>query len=496
MLGSPATETGPGGWIDMTAKDRREEFPVLVVDLDGTLIRSDSLYESFWAGMADDWRTVFTALAGLARGRAALKRRLASGGRFDAAHLPYNEAVLDYVRNWRAAGGRTALVTAADEGLARKVADHLQLFDEIHGSDGRTNLKGETKARLLRERYGPGAYAYIGDSRSDLPAWRDAAMAITVDAPARLRRQVAAQTRESEHLGTRTGSMAACLEALRPHQWLKNVLVLVPVLAAHAFDGQRLLQAALAFVAFSLVASSGYLLNDLTDLRADRAHPRKSRRPLASGRVPIACATAMVPLLLLGGVGIAALAGWALAGVVAGYFALTTTYSTLLKRHAVADIGTLAALYTLRIIGGGMATELGVSVWLLAFSMFFFFSLAALKRQAELVDMARRGVNSARRRAYTVDDLPLVGQMTVASGYISVLVLALYLNAPPVQKLYSAPWLLWGICLVVMYWISRVALITHRGGMLDDPVAFAIRDRTSHACVLLVGLFMLGASFL
>ena len=150
----------------------------------------------------------------------------------------------------------------------------------------------------------------------------------------------------------------------------------------------------------------------------------------------------------------------------------------------------------MRILAGGLATGLLPSVWLLAFSMFFFVALAAIKRQAELVDMFGRGRPATERRGYTVDDLPLVAQVAVASGYVSVLVLALYLNAPAVQQLYGAPWLLWGICLVLLYWVTRIALITSRGGMHDDPIVFALRDRTSLLCLALMVGFVTGAALL
>ena len=295
-----------------------------------------------------------------------------------------------------------------------------------------------------------------------------------------------------EHLAT--GTAQGYLAALRPHQWLKNLLVFVPVIAAHATAPAILMQAALAFAAFCLVSSAGYVFNDLMDLRADRMHPRKAQRPLASGRLPIAHGTAMVPLLLLAGLGLAGFGGMALLAMIAGYFALTVTYSLCLKRIAVADICTLAGLYTMRILAGGMATGLLPSVWLLAFSMFFFVAMAAIKRQAELVDLFGRGLPATERRGYTVEDLPLVRQVAIASGYVSVLVLALYLDAPAVQELYDAPWLLWGLCLVLLYWITRVALITSRGGMHDDPVVFALRDRTSLLCLVLMGGFVAAAA--
>jgi 4-hydroxybenzoate polyprenyltransferase/phosphoserine phosphatase len=480
--------------MTMTAKDRRDDTPLLVVDLDGTLIRSDTLYECFWAALSDSWRAIPSALRGLAGGRAALKRTLAGLARLEVETLPYNDAVLDYIRDWRAAGGRAVLVTAADQSIADKVAAHLELFDEAHGSDGEVNLKGARKAEMIRERVGAGGYSYIGDSTADLPVWAHARTAVTMDAPARLRRRLAAAAPDSEHL--ESGVAPAYLAALRPHQWLKNILVFVPVIAAHAADAAVLLKALLAFAAFSLVSSSGYVFNDLMDLRADRAHPRKAHRPLAAGRVPLAHGTLMVPALLAAGLGLAAFGGTLLLAVIAGYFVLTTVYSLCLKQVAVADICTLAGLYTMRILAGGLATDLVPSVWLLAFSIFFFVALAAIKRQAELVDLVRRGVPSARRRGYNVDDLPLVAQMSLASGYVAVMVLTLYLNSPSVQELYTTPWLLWGICLVLLYWITRIALITSRGQMDDDPIVFAMRDRTSLACVLIMAGLAAGAALL
>lgn len=479
----------------MTPKDSRDDIPLLVVDLDGTLIRSDTLFECFWAALSQSWGAIPVALGALGRGRAALKHALAALGPPDAAYLPYNEVVLDHIRDWRARGGRAVLVTAADQAVADSIAAYLGLFDAAHGSDGESNLKGAQKARMIADIYGAEPYAYIGDSRADLPVWAGAQRAITVDAPAALRDRLEKTGAQVTHLQS-AGGRGAWLAALRPHQWLKNLLVFVPVIAAHAVEGAVMAQALLAFVAFCLVSSAGYVFNDLMDLRADRAHPRKAQRAIASGRVPIARATVMVPMLLGGGLGLAALGGGPLLAMIAGYFGLTVTYSLTLKRVAIADICTLAGLYTMRILAGGLATGLLPSVWLLAFSMFFFVALAAIKRQAELVDLFGRGLPVAERRGYTVEDLPLVRQVAVASGYVSVLVLALYLDAPAVQRLYGAPWLLWGICLVLLYWITRVALITSRGGMHDDPIVFALRDPVSLVCLGLMGGLAAGAALL
>lgn len=478
----------------MSATNEHEDGPVLVVDLDGTLIQSDTLYECFWRALARSRHAVPEVMRGLAKGRAVLKRRLAELADLDPELLPYNQDVLDYILKWRKSGGRVALVTAADQSIADSVAGYLGLFDEAVGSDGQSNLKGQRKAHFLRGRYDNG-FAYMGDSSADLFVWKGAQKAIAVNVPSALERQVKAQNDDVEVLPGQAAGLAY-LNALRPHQWSKNTLVFLPVLAAQNFEPMTLLMAFLAFAAFCLVSSAGYVMNDLMDLRADRAHPRKSARPFASGKVPIAHGTVMVPMLLFGGLMLAAFAGWATFWIIATYFALTTLYSLALKRHVIADICTLAGLYTLRIIAGGLATGLLLSVWLLAFSMFLFFCLAAIKRQAELVDMKDRGVATARGRGYTVDDLPMLSQIAVASGFVAVLVLALYINAPTVQEHYSSPWLLWGICLILLYWISKLALETHRGRMHDDPIVYALSNHTSQICMAIMLACAVGASVL
>ncbi len=470
---------------------------VLVVDLDGTLLRSDMLFESFWSAFTRDWRSPFQALGALATlfgRRAALKRHLARASAIDPARLPYDPQVVTFIEAWHRSGGRTALVTASDQILADAIARQLGLFDEVYGSDGRRNLKGEHKARFLEERFGVGGFVYMGDSAADLPVWRRAAKAITVNAPAKLRRRVEEICQTTEHLGTDTRSAKPYIRALRPHQWLKNVLVFLPMLAAHQLDGKTLLLSFLAFVSFSLVASSVYVLNDLLDLEADRAHPRKKNRPFAAGHIPLAHGTWMAAgLLFLGGL-VALPVGTPFLLVMTGYFLLTMAYSLHLKRRVVIDICTLAGLYTIRILAGGIATGLLPSVWLFAFSVFFFLSLAAVKRQAELIDSTKRGKLKASGRGYHIDDLPIISTVALAAGYVSVLVAALYINSPGVVRLYTHPEVLWGVCTILLYWITRTVMIAHRGQMHDDPIIYAARDRISQVCLALtLVLLVVGA---
>lgn len=469
---------------------------VLAVDLDGTLIRGDMLYECLWSALSLSWRTPFVVLRSLSQGIPDLKRALAELGPVDVTALPYDPEVIARIEAWRAGGGRTALITASDQALADQVAEHLGLFDEVHGTTPGRNLKGETKAALMTERFGEGGFTYIGDSRADLACWRRAGAAITVGATPKFRAEVDGVNADTTHISPPEAVFRPVLTAMRPHQWLKNLLVFMPILADHAFTALIFLQGLLAFLAFGLVASAGYLLNDLLDLGPDRAHARKRFRPLASGRLPIPIGTMMVPVLLVAGLLTAATLGWAFVAVIALYFCITMSYSLFLKRKPIIDICVLAGLYTIRIIGGGVATGIDLSIWILAFSMFLFFSLAAVKRLAELVHMRDSGREAVAGRGYSVDDLPLTMQMATTSGFVSVLVMALYLNAPEVQAHYSAPWLLWGVCALLLYWVSKAVLVAHRGEMHDDPLVYAVTNRTSLICIAMMAALLAGATVL
>ncbi|GIX15424.1 MAG: prenyltransferase [Paracoccaceae bacterium] len=472
--------------------------PVLAVDLDGTLLRTDLLHETLLAGLASRPRATLAALTALRRGRAALKAALAAMP-VDPAGLPLNQAVVAHVRAARAAGMRTVLVSASDARLVRAVAERTGLFDEAHGSEPGRNLKGAAKAAFLARRFGEGGFAYVGDSRADLPVWARAAEAVTVGAGPGLRRAAAAAAPAVRHLepAGRLGIGGAHLRALRPHQWLKNLLVFLPALAAHAADPALWLGALMAFIAFGLTASSVYVLNDLLDLGPDRAHPRKRHRPFAAGAVPIAHGMVMAPGLLAGGVVVALIGTPPLfLAVLGGYYALTLAYSLLLKRRLVIDICALAGLYTLRVMGGAAATGVALSPWMLAFSGFLFLALAAVKRQAELVDGIASGRERAAGRAYMAGDLPIVTMMALAAGYAAVLVLALYIASPEVRMLYGQPALLWGVAPVMVYWISRMVMIAHRGRMTDDPIVFALRDPVSLACGAAVAGLGVAAAFL
>lgn len=478
------TETRESGTMDPAPK-------LLVVDLDGTLLRSDMLHECFWSALKKNWISPLRCLVALLHGRAALKRYLATAATVDVSTLPYEPRVIDFVKDWQASGGQTALVTASDAIVARAVADHLGIFSEAHGSDGQVNLKGTRKAQFLEERYGPKAFTYMGDARPDLHVWRRAGAAITVNASSRLRREAERVCDDVRHLTTDIRSIKPYIKALRPHQWLKNTLVFLPMFAAHNLELTTLLLSLAAFVCFSVIASSVYVLNDLLDLAADRAHPRKRYRPFASGSIPLPHGLWMAAGLVSMGTFLAALIDWPFLIVMVGYFLLTTAYSLNLKQRIVIDICVLAGLYTIRIFAGSIATGIPISVWLLAFSVFFFLSLAAVKRQAELIDSAKRDQLNASGRGYRVDDLPIIAIIAIAAGYVSVLVMILYVNSPAVIELYPQPDALWGVCAILLYWITRIVMLAHRGHMHDDPVVFAVKDRNSFISLFGILVFLL-----
>jgi 4-hydroxybenzoate polyprenyltransferase len=387
------------------------------------------------------------------------------------------------VRAARAAGRRTVLVTAAAQRQAEAVAEATGLFDEVFGSAGGRNLKGEVKAAFLAERYGAGGFDYIGDSRADLPVWAQARRAITVNAGPGLRRAAATANGEVEHLdppGTRGRAM---LRAMRPHQWSKNMLLFLPLLASH--DLSTAGAVLLGFLAFCATASSVYVINDLLDLDADRAHPRKCLRPFAAGDLTAADGAKLAVGLLGAALLLGLLSGSAMfLGVLAIYLAATFAYSLTLKRRLIVDVLTLAGLYTIRIVAGGVVAGLTLSPWLLGFSMFLFLGLATVKRQAEMTDQMQTGRESSGR-AYRVEDLPFLLALALSSGIAAVLILALYIASDDVQVLYDRPEVLWLLCPILLYWVLRMVMQTHRGHMTDDPIVFAATDRISQATVAL-----------
>lgn len=455
----------------------------LVADLDGTLCRTDTLHEALLALIGRAPLALLNLPRWLSEGRAGLKARVADQGVVDSETLPMNETVIEELRAARAAGRKTALVSAADHRQVTAVAEATGLFDEAYGTAEGRNLKGPEKAAFLTEHFGAKMFDYIGDSRADLPVWEAARRAITVQANPNMRTAAAKANANVAHIDPPKGRARAILKAMRPHQWSKNILLFLPVLAAH--DLSKLGPVFVGFVAFCLTASAVYVINDLVDLAADRAHPRKCKRPFAAGMLSATTGAGMAAGLLV----TALILGLATGNpnfiaVLALYLTVTFAYSLWLKRKLIVDVLTLAGLYTVRIIAGGAAAAVELSPWMLGFSMFLFLALAAVKRQAELTDQMKSGRTSLGR-AYEVDDLPVLRGMAMAAGHAAVLVLALYISSDDVQRLYTRANVLWMICPLLLYWVLRMIMATHRGEMDDDPIIYAATDRISQMIILL-----------
>jgi 4-hydroxybenzoate polyprenyltransferase len=464
-----------------SSRDPLESQP-LVVDLDGTLVHTDMLHETSLRVLRDSPWHLFHLPFLLPQGKAVVKQHLASRGRFDPQHLPYNEELLAWLREQKAAGRRLVLCTASDNAVAQSIARHLGIFDEVMASDGSANLGGKVKAASLVARYGEHGFDYVGNSTTDLPVWRQARRAIVVNAPTALVLKAGGICEVEKVFPRLPTSLAAWRRVLRVHQWLKNVLLFIPALAAHQLHNPQMWSSLLlAFVSFSLCASSVYIFNDLLDLESDRSHPRKRARPFASGEVPIWIGLVLSVALLAASFGLATYVGGSFLPWLGFYFVLTCVYSWTLKRLMLVDCLALAMLYTVRIVAGAAAAALALSFWLLAFSVFLFLSLAFIKRYAELEVQLLNGQTKVHGRGYYTSDAPLLQNLGVTSGYGSVLVLALYLNSDAVLRLYRTPEIMWAAVPILLFWISWMWMQAHRGLMHDDPLVFAVKDKASLA---------------
>ena len=448
--------------------------PPLVVDLDGSLFRGDLMVEAAAALIAANPLRALRLPMWFARGRAFAKSRIAeTAPPPDAERLPYNSDLIEWLRAERAAGRKIILATAAARPHAEIVAEHLNLFDEVMSTEGETNLAGENKAQALTEKFGEKGFDYVGDSARDIPVWRRARLALGVNPSPRLRREISfaqtfgAQRRSGTHVWR---------SALRIRQWSKNLLLFAVLFGGHRWnEPDAVLAALLAFLSFGFLASATYLFNDAMDLRHDRRSAEKRLRPLAAGEIGMGAALSAALLCFAAGVGISLALPPSFSGLALLYFAMTASYSLWLKRLPLVDVTVLALLFTLRILAGGAAIESGLSVWLLAFAVFLFLSLAMLKRVAEM----RRNDGALPGRGYLPEDAATLSALGGGAGMVSGMVLALYIDSEQARDLYSRPEFIWAALPIVVYWLSRMWLLGGRGELRGDPLMFALRDRPS-----------------
>lgn len=456
----------------------------LFVDLDGTLVKSDTLVDSLLALTRTHPGLIFKLPGWLLRGKAAFKAFVTESVSLDVAHLPYNHTLLEFLRQQQSQGRAIFLATGADIALARRVADHLGMFTGVLGSDGATNLTGDRKLASLRSRLGSGEFDYIGNALPDLPLLARAKEPMVANPSLPLRIRLRSRgIRPMREFHERSNFIKSVFRAMRPHQWAKNLLIFLPLVLAHGVSVSRLFTALLAFGCFSLTASATYIVNDLLDVEADRRHHRKRLRPFASGDLSAFMGLCAVAVFLL-----AAFSCWRLLPI--GFYAwlllylfTTLAYSLYLKRIAIVDVLVLSGLYTLRLQAGSSATHTPISHWLAGFSIFLFLSLAIAKRFAELENLRASGAHPKSGRGYLLGDLEQVRSFGTASAYASVVIFAIYISGPDVTILYHRPSLLWLIVPMMILWLSRVWLLASRGELNEDPVVFALTDGLS----LLIG---------
>ena len=459
----------------------------LHVDLDNTLLRTDLLHEllirmAFWKPM----RLLEAALY-LPRGKAQFKEFVAQETDVESIELPFDDEVLEWLRRNSSKFNSTHLITASPQAWADYIQRRCPLFASAHGSLPSVNLSGGSKLEFIQKTF-PGEFVYVADSPTDLAVWKEARGAVVVGSAS-----VLDKCRNLTNiLGffERRVSIKVLIKALRVHQWAKNLLLFLPMLLAHQWSiGAIWLNAIIAFFSFSLTASSVYLFNDLADLDNDRRHSRKRLRPLAAGDLSISLGIVLALFAIIGGFSLAALLSAEFFVVLASYFAITTLYSFYLKRQVLIDVITLSCLYSVRVLAGGVATNTSITHWLLAFSTFFFLSLALMKRFTEIQEKAAKGVDLNKKisgRGYFAEDLNIILGLGLGAGMISILIFTLYLNDPSVSVRYLHVELLWTSALLLLYWIGRAWLIAGRGQMHDDPVIFASRDRVSWVVMILI----------
>lgn len=452
--------------------------PPLCVDLDGTLVKSDTLLDGLCQMVRTQPMQIWRLPLWLAGGRARLKLEVATRAPLDADRLPYNAPLLRFLEAQRREGRQIYLATGAENGLADRVAAHLGLFDGVLASNGATNLTRGKKLAHLRSRFGE--FDYIGNSRADLTLLANAHESmlanptLSLRMTPRLRRIPITRT-----FVDRRPAAPTLVKAVRLHQWAKNILLLAPLMLSHKVTAGSLAGVVAAFFCFSFMASASYLVNDMLDIESDRRHPAKRLRPFASGDLSVAAGLGMSFLLLAASAAMLPLLPMAFAMWLAIYIVATTAYSLYLKRVAVVDVLLLSGLYTLRLLAGGAATATEISRWLAAFSSFLFLSLAMVKRFSELENLRERGATATHGRGYLVADLEQIRSFGTASAYAAVVIFMLYIARPDVTGLYRHPFRLWLIVPLLLYWLNRVWLLASRGVLDDDPLVFAMRDRAS-----------------
>lgn len=471
-----------------------QDLPIFV-DLDGTLLKTDTIFELLILLLKHKFSSFLLSPFWLLKGRSYFKAKISKHVKIDPKLLPYNLKFLNYLRKQARKGRLIYLATGSFHAEAKAIADHLGIFNDVLASDDSTNLIGLNKLKAIKAFTNNGPFIYAGNSGVDLIIWNEADQAIVVRASLGLKEAASAQTPVIKYFPASKNLFQSLLNALRVYQWVKNLLLFIPLLMAHKItDFFALIQVSFGFLAFNCIASGVYICNDLLDLHNDRQHPTKRRRPYAAGDLPLWTGFVLFPILLSAGFWAAFWLDKHFFLLLAAYFAITCAYSFKLKSLATIDVICLSVLYTWRVLTGGVLANVEVSPWLLAFCCFLFYSLALAKRSAELLIFISKQNQLKTGRNYLITDLPIINTIGIASSCMAVLVFALYISSSTVQSIYKNPEFLWPICLALLYWTSRIWIITNRGKMHQDPIVFALKDKASHATLVIITILFSLAS--
>ena len=475
-----------------------KEEKCLFVDLDGTLIKSDLLFECLVPIIKNYFYAIFLAPFWLLKGKAYLKDKFSDLVSINPEILPYNNNVLEYIRKEKENGSKIILATASNIKLAKSISDYLGIFDDVMASSKEENLKGKNKLNkiklYIKNNNINKEFSYIGDSEADVKIFNETNIPIVVGNKNVFNKIKSKNDKTTFVDGENDFSLKKFFKMIRTYQWVKNFLIFLPLILAHKFlDVNLLLKALVAFFSFSFLASSVYIINDIMDVESDRIHPSKKNRPIASGAVKISSALKVAFILMPLSFIISIFLGKEFLFVLLTYFITTSCYSFYLKKIMLVDILILSLLYTVRMFAGGVALNIYLSPWLFMFSMFFFFSLACAKRYSELYAVRNNLQDEIKGRGYQAQDLEQIQIFGSSSGYIAILIFALYIQSDISMKLYKTPSFFWALCPIMLYWISRVWLLSHRGQMTQDPIIFALKDKVSYV-VLILSIIIFGVA--
>ena len=475
-----------------------KEEKCLFVDLDGTLIKSDLLFECLVPIIKNYFYAIFLAPFWLLKGKAYLKDKFSDLVSINPEILPYNNNVLEYIRKEKENGSKIILATASNIKLAKSISDYLGIFDDVIASSKEENLKGKNKLNkiklYIKNNNINKEFSYIGDSEADVKIFNETNIPIVVGNKNVFNKIKSKNDKTTFVDGENDFSLKKFFKMIRTYQWVKNFLIFLPLILAHKFlDVNLLLKALVAFFSFSFLASCVYIINDIMDVESDRIHPSKKNRPIASGAVKISSALKVAFILMPLSFIISIFLGKEFLFVLLTYFITTSCYSFYLKKIMLVDILILSLLYTVRIFAGGVALNIYLSPWLFMFSLFFFFSLACAKRYSELYAVRNNLQDEIKGRGYQAQDLEQIQIFGSSSGYIAILIFALYIQSDISMKLYKTPSFFWALCPIMLYWISRVWLLSHRGQMTQDPIIFALKDKVSYV-VLILSIIIFGVA--